>query len=105
MYPIFAYGTEEQKQRWLPDMAAGKVIGCFGLTEAHGGSDPANMKTNAKKDGGDWVINGSKMWITNGNLADIAIVWAQTDDGIQGFIVERSEEHTSELQSLMRISY
>src|SRR3546814_526104 len=89
MYPIFAYGTEEQKQRWLPDMAAGKVIGCFGLTEAHGGSDPANMKTNAKKDGGDWVINGSKMWITNGNLADIAIVWAQTDDGIQGFIVEK----------------
>lgn len=89
MHPIFAYGTEEQKQRWLPDMAAGKVIGCFGLTEAHGGSDPANMKTNAKKDGGDWVINGSKMWITNGNLADIAIVWAQTDDGIQGFIVEK----------------
>lgn len=89
MYPIFAYGTEEQKKRWLPDMAAGKVIGCFGLTEPHGGSDPANMKTNAKKDGGDWVINGGKMWITNGNLADIAIVWAQTDDGIQGFIVEK----------------
>ncbi|HZW18432.1 MAG TPA: acyl-CoA dehydrogenase family protein [Luteimonas sp.] len=89
MYPIFAYGTEEQKRRWLPDMAAGKVIGCFGLTEPHGGSDPANMKTNAKKDGGDWVINGGKMWITNGNLADIAIVWAQTDDGIQGFIVEK----------------
>src|SRR3546814_10410569 len=85
MHPIFAYGTEEQKQRWLPDMAAGKVIGCFGLTEAHGGSDPANMKTNAKKDGGHWVINGSKMWISNGNL--------------------RSEEHTSELQSLMRTSY
>ena len=89
MYPIFAYGTEEQKKRWLPDMAAGKVIGCFGLTEPHGGSDPANMKTNARKDGGDWVINGGKMWITNGNLADIAIVWAQTDDGIQGFIVEK----------------
>ncbi|MFC3715346.1 acyl-CoA dehydrogenase family protein [Luteimonas soli] len=89
MYPIFAYGTEEQKKRWLPDMAAGKVIGCFGLTEPHGGSDPANMKTNAKKDGGDWVINGGKMWITNGNLADIAIVWAQTDDGIQGFVVEK----------------
>ena len=89
MYPIFAYGTEEQKRRWLPDMAAGKVIGCFGLTEPHGGSDPANMKTSAKKDGGDWVINGSKMWITNGNLADIAIVWAQTDDGIQGFVVEK----------------
>lgn len=89
MYPIYAYGTEEQKTRWLPDMAAGKVIGCFGLTEPQGGSDPANMKTSARKDGGDWVINGSKMWITNGNLADIAIVWAQTDDGIQGFIVEK----------------
>ncbi len=89
MYPIFAYGTEEQKKRWLPDMAAGKVIGCFGLTEPHGGSDPANMKTHARRDGDDWVINGSKMWITNGNLADIAIVWAQTDDGIQGFVVEK----------------
>ena len=70
-------------------MAAGKVIGCFGLTEPHGGSDPANMKTNAKRDGGDWVINGAKMWITNGNLAHIAIVWAQTVNGIQGFIVEK----------------
>jgi glutaryl-CoA dehydrogenase len=89
MYPIYAYGSEEQRKRWLPQMAAGKVIGCFGLTEPHGGSDPANMKTNAKKDGGDWIINGAKMWITNGNLADIAIVWAQTDDGIQGFIVEK----------------
>ena len=87
MYPIYAYGSEEQRMRWLPDMAAGKVIGCFGLTEPHGGSDPANMKTNAKRDGDDWVLNGSKMWITNGNLADIAIVWAQTEDGIQGFIV------------------
>jgi len=89
MYPIFAYGTEEQRKRWLPDMAAGKVIGCFGLTEPHGGSDPANMKTHARRDGDDWVLNGSKMWITNGNLADIAIVWAQTDDGIQGFVVEK----------------
>ncbi|WP_330970395.1 acyl-CoA dehydrogenase family protein, partial [Lysobacter sp. A3-1-A15] len=80
MYPIYAYGSEEQRKRWLPGMAAGQVIGCFGLTEPHGGSDPANMKTTAKKDGGDWVINGSKMWITNGNLADIAIVWAQTDE-------------------------
>jgi len=88
MYPIYAYGSEEQRERWLPDMAAGKVIGCFGLTEPHGGSDPANMKTNARRDGGDWILNGSKMWITNGNLADIAIVWAQTDEGIQGFIVE-----------------
>ena len=89
MYPIYAYGTEEQRQRWLPDMAAGKVIGCFGLTEPHGGSDPANMKTHARRDGDDWVINGSKMWITNGNLADIAIVWAQTDEGIQGFLIEK----------------
>jgi glutaryl-CoA dehydrogenase len=87
MYPIYAYGSEEQKKEWLPQMAQGKVIGCFGLTEPHGGSDPANMKTHAKKDGGDWVINGAKMWITNGNLAHIAIVWAQTDEGIQGFIV------------------
>jgi len=87
MYPIFAYGTEEQKREYLPRMAAGEVIGCFGLTEPHGGSDPANMKTHAKRDGGDWVINGAKMWITNGNLAQIAIVWAQTEDGIQGFIV------------------
>ncbi|MEO7324589.1 MAG: acyl-CoA dehydrogenase family protein [Dokdonella sp.] len=89
MYPIYAYGSEEQRKRWLPDMAAGKVIGCFGLTEPHGGSDPANMKTNAKKDGADWILNGAKMWITNGNLAHIAIVWAQTDDGIQGFVVEK----------------
>ena len=89
MYPIYAYGSEEQRRHWLPDMAAGKVIGCFGLTEPHGGSDPANMKTHAKRDGDDWVINGSKMWITNGNLADIAIVWAQTDDGIQGFLLEK----------------
>ena len=90
MYPIFAYGSEEQRQRWLPGMARGEIIGCFGLTEPHGGSDPANMKTNAKKDtSGDWILNGGKMWITNGNLADVAIVWAQTEDGIQGFLVEK----------------
>ncbi|MCK9539359.1 acyl-CoA dehydrogenase family protein [Dokdonella sp.] len=89
MYPIYTYGSEEQRRRWLPPMAAGKVIGCFGLTEPHGGSDPANMKTSAKKDGGDWLLNGAKMWITNGNLAHVAIVWAQTEDGIQGFLVER----------------
>ena len=89
MYPIYAYGSEEQRMRWLPDMARGKVIGCFGLTEAHGGSDPASMKTRAVKDGGDWVINGSKMWITNGSVADIAIVWANTDEGVQGFVVEK----------------
>lgn len=89
MYPIDAFGSEEQKQRWLPDMAAGRVIGCFGLTEAHGGSDPAGMKTHAKRDGDDWLINGSKMWITNGNIADIAIVWAHTGDGIMGFVLEK----------------
>ena len=89
MYPIYAYGSEEQRTRWLPDMAAAKVIGCFGLTESSGGSDPASMKTHAKRDGGDWILNGSKMWITSGNLADIAIVWAHTDDGIQGFVVEK----------------
>src|SRR5690606_3114183 len=89
MYPIHAYGTEEQRKRWLPDMAAGKVSGGFGLTEPHGGSDPGNMKAHAQRDGDAWGLNGSKMWITNGNLADIAIVWAQTDDGIQGFVVEK----------------
>ena len=89
MYPIYAFGSEEQKQKWLPQMARGEVIGCFGLTEPHGGSDPSNMKTNAKKKGDDWVLNGAKMWITNGSIADIAVVWAQTDDGIQGFIVEK----------------
>ncbi|TAL72925.1 MAG: acyl-CoA dehydrogenase [Rhodanobacter sp.] len=87
MYPIFAFGSEEQKRHYLPKMAAGEIIGCFGLTEPHGGSDPANMKTRARRDGDDWVINGAKMWITNGNLAHIALVWAQTDDGIRGFLV------------------
>ena len=87
MYPILAYGSEEQKKQYLPRMAAGEVIGCFGLTEPHGGSAPANMKTVAKKHGDDWVLSGAKMWITNGNLAHIAIVWAQTDDGIRGFVV------------------
>jgi glutaryl-CoA dehydrogenase len=89
MYPIFSYGTEEQKLRWLPAMAKGEAIGCFGLTEPHGGSDPGNMKTNAKKKGSDWVLNGAKMWITNGSIADVAVVWAQTDDGIHGFLVEK----------------
>ncbi|HET7395382.1 MAG TPA: acyl-CoA dehydrogenase family protein [Gammaproteobacteria bacterium] len=89
MYPIHSYGSEEQKQRWLPAMAKGEAIGCFGLTEPHGGSDPSNMKTVAKKKGSDWVLNGAKMWITNGTLADVAVVWAQTDDGIRGFLVEK----------------
>ncbi|HET8553692.1 MAG TPA: acyl-CoA dehydrogenase family protein [Rhodanobacteraceae bacterium] len=87
MYPIFAYGSEEQKKHYLPKLASAEMIGCFGLTEPHGGSDPSNMKTHARKDGDDWVIDGAKMWITNGNLAHIAVVWAQTDDGIRGFIV------------------
>jgi len=89
MFPIHAYGSEEQKQRWLPAMARGEAIGCFGLTEPQGGSDPSNMKTHAKRDGGDWVLNGSKMWITNATIADAAVVWAMTDEGIKGFIVEK----------------
>ncbi|CAM4370697.1 acyl-CoA dehydrogenase family protein [Stenotrophomonas indicatrix] len=89
MYPIFAYGSEEQRRQWLPAMARGELIGCFGLTEAHGGSDPASMKTRAVRDGSDWRINGSKMWITSGPVADLAIVWAQTEDGIQGFVLEK----------------
>jgi glutaryl-CoA dehydrogenase len=89
MYPIHAYGSEAQKKRWLPGMAAGEIIGCFGLTEAHGGSDPANMKTHARRDGDDWILNGSKMWITNGSIADIAVVWARTDEGIMGFLLEK----------------
>ena len=89
MFPIHAYGSEEQKQRWLPAMARGEAIGCFGLTEPHGGSDPSNMKTHAKRDGDDWILNGSKMWITNATIADAAVVWAKTDEGIKGFIVEK----------------
>ncbi len=89
MFPIHAYGSDEQKDRWLPAMARGEAIGCFGLTEAQGGSDPGNMKTHAKPDGDDWILNGSKMWITNGNIADAAVVWAMTSDGIRGFIVEK----------------
>ncbi|MGA7271903.1 MAG: acyl-CoA dehydrogenase family protein [Acidimicrobiia bacterium] len=87
MFPIWKFGSEEQKQEWLPRMASGEVIGCFGLTEPDSGSDPSSMRTNARRDGSDWVINGSKMWITNGNLAQIAIIWARTDEGIRGFIV------------------
>jgi glutaryl-CoA dehydrogenase len=89
MYPIYAFGSEEQKQRYLPRMARGELIGCFGLTEPHGGSDPANMKTHAKRRGQDWVLNGSKMWITNGAIAGLAVVWAMTEEGIRGFLVER----------------
>ncbi len=89
MYPIHAYGSDEQKERWLPAMARGEAIGCFGLTEPHGGSDPGNMKTHAKRDGDDWILNGSKMWITNATIADAAVVWAMTDEGVKGFIVEK----------------
>ena len=87
MFPIRAFGSEEQKQLWLPSMAEGETIGCFGLTESDSGSDPASMRTSAYRDGDDWILNGSKMWITNGNIADVAIVWAQTEGGIRGFIV------------------
>lgn len=89
MFAIWRYGSEEQKERWLPGMASGDLIGCFGLTEADAGSDPAAMRTRAKRDGDDWVINGSKLWITNGSVADAAVVWAQTDEGIRGFVVEK----------------
>jgi len=89
MYPIYTYGSEEQKQRYLPRMARGELIGAFGLTEPHGGSDPANMKTHAKRRGTDWVLNGGKMWITNSPIADIFIIWARTEEGIRGFLVER----------------
>ena len=87
MYAIHAFGSDEQKEEWLPRMSAGDAIGCFGLTEADHGSNPSGMLTNAKRDGDDWVLNGSKMWITNGNVADVAVIWAQTDDGVRGFIV------------------
>jgi glutaryl-CoA dehydrogenase len=87
MYAIHAFGSEEQKQEWLPRMAAGDAIGCFGLTEADFGSNPSGMRTSAKRDGDDWVLDGSKMWITNGNVADVAVVWARTDEGIRGFVV------------------
>jgi glutaryl-CoA dehydrogenase len=87
MFPIWAFGSEEQKQEWLPRMAAGEAIGCFGLTEADSGSDPGSMRTNARMVNGDWVLNGSKMWITNGGIADVAVVWAKTEDGVRGFLV------------------
>ncbi len=87
MYPIWAFGSEEQKQQWLPPMASGEIIGCFGLTEPDAGSDPGAMKTSARGDGSDWVIDGTKMWITNGGIAGVAIIWAHTEDGIRGFIV------------------
>ncbi len=89
MYAIYANGTEEQKRRFLPEMAKGKLIGCFGLTEPDHGSDPGGMETRARKDGDGWILNGTKRWITNGSIADVAIVWAKVDEGITGFVVER----------------
>jgi glutaryl-CoA dehydrogenase len=89
MFPIWKYGSEEQKEEWLPRMAAGEAIGCFGLTEPDHGSDPSSMRTHAVRDGSDWVLSGTKMWITNGSIADVAVVWAATDDGVRGFLVPR----------------
>ncbi|TMK96610.1 MAG: acyl-CoA dehydrogenase [Actinobacteria bacterium] len=89
MFPIWAFGSEEQKQEWLPRMAKGEVIGCFGLTEPDFGSDPARMRTAARRDGSDWILSGTKMWITNGSIADVAVVWARTDEGVRGFLVPK----------------
>ena len=89
MFPIWAFGSDEQKERYLPKMAAGEIVGCFGLSEPDFGSDPAGMRTSARRDGSDWVLNGTKMWITNGGIADLAVVWAQTDEGVRGFLVRR----------------
>ena len=89
MYPILTFGSEEQKQRWLPKLQSAAAIGCFGLTEPGFGSNPAGMLTRARREGGDWILSGEKTWITNGSFADVALIWARTDDGIQGFLVER----------------
>src|SRR5712675_2005372 len=89
MYPIYAYGSEEQKQRWLPKLQSGEAIGCFGLTEPGYGSNPAGMLTRARREGAEWVLDGEKTWITNGSIADVAVVWARAEDGIRGFLVER----------------
>jgi glutaryl-CoA dehydrogenase len=104
MYPIENFGTEEQKNQWLPKMAGGEAIGCFGLTESHGGSDPASNKTHAKRDGGDWIINGNKMWITNGSIADFALVWAQTDEGARAFLVEKGTKGFSAVDIKKKLS-
>ncbi|MGL5741766.1 MAG: acyl-CoA dehydrogenase family protein [Legionella sp.] len=108
MFPIFRYGSEEQRVRFLPGMATGEIIGCFGLTEPDFGSDPAGMRTTAKKVDGGWCLNGAKMWITNAPIADIAIVWAQTDEGVRGFIVDTQSEglsrHAIKLKMSLRAS-
>src|SRR5215471_16157979 len=89
MSAIHAFGSNEQKNRWLPAMAKGESIGCFALSEPHGGSDPSQMRTRARRDGGDWILNGSKIWITNGTIAHVALVWAETDEGVRAFLVEK----------------
>src|SRR5215470_14450199 len=89
MYAIHRWGSEEQKQEWLPRMAAGEAIGCFGLTEPDAGSDPGSMRTRARRDGSDWIISGQKMWITNGSAAAVSVVWARTDEGVSGFVVPK----------------
>ncbi|MDX3638818.1 acyl-CoA dehydrogenase family protein [Streptomyces sp. MB09-02B] len=105
MFPIHRYGSEEQKQQWLPKLASGEAIGCFGLTEPDQGSDPGGMRTVAKRDGDDWVLNGTKMWITNGSIADIAVVWARTEEGIRGFLVPKDTPGftTSEIHSKLSL--
>jgi glutaryl-CoA dehydrogenase len=92
MYAIHRWGSEEQRQEWLPRMAAGEAIGCFGLTEPDAGSDPASMRTRARRDGSDWILHGQKMWITNGSMADVAVVWARTDEGMRGFLVPKGTD-------------
>src|SRR5579872_2959586 len=89
MYPILTYGSEEQKQKWLPRLQSGEAVGCFGLTEPQFGSNPAGMLTAARREGSDWVLNGEKTWITNGSIADVAVIWARAEDGIRGFLVEK----------------
>lgn len=89
MYPIYAYGSEQQRKHWLPKLAKGEIVGCFGLTETSAGSDPAKMETKARRSGGDWIISGTKMWITNGNMADVAVIWARDEEGeYRGFVIE-----------------
>ncbi len=104
MFAIHHWGSEEQKQEWLPRMAAGEAVGCFGLTEPDAGSDPGSMRTSARRDGSDWILNGQKMWITNGSVADVAIVWARTDEGIRGFIVPQGTSGFSSQEIKKKLS-